>query len=70
MEGSVTGGSSEPVNVAFDATGLEPGDHAATLCFESNDPVVPQLAVPVELTVIPAQLADQIFGDGFDGTGP
>jgi hypothetical protein len=70
MDGSLDGGTSEPLNVAFDATGLEPGDHAATLCFESNDPVVPQLAVPVDLTVIPPPPADQIFGDGFDGTGP
>ncbi|TVQ28962.1 MAG: hypothetical protein EA370_15885, partial [Wenzhouxiangella sp.] len=39
------------VDVTFDSTGLVPGDYAAFLCIESNDPDNPFIPLPVTLEV-------------------
>ena len=57
------------VNVSFDAAGLAPGDYDANLCVYSNDLSHSRVAIPVHLTVGPAQPVDTIFADGFDGAG-
>lgn len=44
------------VDVTFDTTGMVPGDYAATLCVDSNDPATPLVEVPVSLTVEPPEL--------------
>jgi hypothetical protein len=44
-------GATTPVDVTFDATGLTPGDYAANLCINSNDPDEPLTVVPALLTV-------------------
>jgi hypothetical protein len=54
--------STSPVAVTFDATELELGDHEATLCVGSNDPVTPLVEVPVELTVIDPRCDVRIVG--------
>lgn len=60
--GQLTGGASQPVEVTLDTTGLAAGDHPASLCFASNDPVRPLVVVPVTLTVV------DDGGDGCDET--
>jgi hypothetical protein len=49
--GTTTGGGSSEVTVTFDASGLAPGDYAATLCVASDDPASSLVTVPVSLTV-------------------
>jgi hypothetical protein len=44
---------STQVDVTFDSTGLAPGDYSASLCINSDDPVTPQVQVPIALTVLP-----------------
>ena len=46
------GASVQAMTVAY-ATGLAPGSYRANVCVQSNDPVTPSLAVPVNLTVTP-----------------
>ncbi len=50
--GTVTPGGSQPLTVTFNSTNLEVGAHQAIIRFLSNDPTMPQLDVPVTLTVI------------------
>jgi hypothetical protein len=40
------------LDVAFDSTGLTPGDYNANLCVNSDDPITPIVPVPVTLTVL------------------
>lgn len=49
--GLIAPGSSVPATVTFDATGLEPGTHVAVMTITSTDPQVPELLVPLLLTV-------------------
>jgi|GEM_PF-1337545 len=51
ITGTVPAGECQDVVVTFDSTGLTPGDYLADLVIDSNDPVNPQVAVPVTLTV-------------------
>ncbi len=44
-------GSSDDVDVVFDATGLTPGDYSGELCVGSNDPSNPEVVVELDLTV-------------------
>jgi hypothetical protein len=57
------------VNLSFDATNLAPGSYTANLCVYGNDLSHSRIAVPVSLTVNPAGPVDEIFKDGFDGSG-
>jgi len=62
------------VTVGLDAAGLAAGSYSANLCVHSNDATQTLIAVPVSLTVTPAVVppcsgADEIFCDGFDGSG-
>jgi uncharacterized repeat protein (TIGR01451 family) len=50
--GTTPGGSSSPIVVTFNATGLTPGVYESTIYAASNDPVNPLVAVPVTMTVI------------------
>ncbi|MGH9379316.1 MAG: S8 family serine peptidase [Thermoanaerobaculia bacterium] len=50
--GTTAPAGSSTVDVTLDATALEPGEYAANLCVESNDPDEPLIPVPVSLTVI------------------
>lgn len=47
----VAGGAPQPVSLGFDASGLAPGLHQATICVHSDDPRRPTVAVPVALAV-------------------
>lgn len=67
--GSVGGGSSQTVDVGFDASGLAVRRHEAALCLQSNDPATPRVAVPltaeVRLTeVLPSHLSFDVVREG------
>ncbi|WP_257388627.1 lactonase family protein [Tahibacter caeni] len=47
----VAGAAPQPVSLSFDAAGLAPGLHQATICVHSDDPRRPTVAVPVALAV-------------------
>ncbi len=58
------GAAPAAVTAAFDATGLAPGLHQATVCVFSDDPRHQTIAVPVALAVSDlAPLYDQSIGD-------
>ena len=61
--GTVPAGESVVVEVTFDATGLTPGEYAASLAINSNDPDTPLVNVPVTLSVQSADLAITKTGD-------
>ena len=50
-EGQIAPGSTLPASVTFDARGLDPGFHVALMTVRSTDPLVPELLVPLMLTV-------------------
>lgn len=50
--GSVVGGGTQIITCYFDATGLHPGTASGTLILTSNDPIHPELSVPITLLVI------------------
>ncbi len=62
--GTTAGGASRDVALGFDATGLAPGIHEATLTITSNDRTTPTLDILVTLTVTDPD--DVIFADGFE----
>jgi hypothetical protein len=49
--GTTAPGSSTPVDVTTDSTGLGAGVYDANLCVRSNDPATPLVPVPVEMRV-------------------
>ena len=49
--GSVVVGVDQVLNVHFDSSGLAEGLHSAKLVAHSNDPTLPQVEIPVSLTV-------------------
>jgi serine protease AprX len=51
--GVTPAGGSFPVDVVFDAEGLDEGSYQAALCVETNDPARALIIVPLELTVLP-----------------
>jgi 5'-nucleotidase / UDP-sugar diphosphatase len=51
ISGEVLPGECQEVEVTFDATGMEPGDYFADLVILSNDPMTPEVIVPVTMTV-------------------
>ncbi|MBE0661115.1 MAG: choice-of-anchor J domain-containing protein [Bacteroidales bacterium] len=50
--GNVAPGGSLPITVTFDATGLEVREYTANIKVNSNDPLTPQVIVPVTLDVL------------------
>ena len=52
MQDTIAPGTSTSLDVYFDANGLALGQYTATLRFLSNDPVNPQLDVPVLMDVV------------------
>ncbi|OYT14005.1 MAG: hypothetical protein B6I19_02120, partial [Bacteroidetes bacterium 4572_114] len=49
--GTIAATASQPVDVEFDATGLELGNYTATILINSNDPDDPQVEIVVSLQV-------------------
>lgn len=66
--GTTAVGDTTEVSVVFDSTGLSDGVYTGTLCIDSNDPMNPQVEVPVELTVGPADWRDSFdtYANGMD----
>lgn len=59
--GSVPAGEDVDITVTFDASDLTPGTYTAEIVVASNDPVHPQVNIPVELTVLQdLPLPDQV----------
>jgi len=69
VTGTVPAYSSVPVEVTFDATGMEPGDYTAEIVVLSNDPVTPWVSIPVTMTVVEPVVAD-FAGDPTTGVAP
>jgi uncharacterized repeat protein (TIGR01451 family) len=67
VEPAETGADSMPVDVAFDAAGLEPGVYTGTLRLLHNDPLIDQMDVVVEMTVATAKLALSPLADAASG---
>jgi len=75
--GSVNGGSNTDVTITADPSAgtLDAGTYTAELCITTNDPTQALISVPVSLTVTAVAAtpcnggADEIFCDGFDGSG-
>ena len=63
--GDVAAAASADVVVAIDASGLDAGTHAATVCLATSDASHATVAIPVTLDV---GSADLIFADGFETT--
>lgn len=60
----VAGAPAQTLSVSFDATGLAPGLHRATICVYGDDPRHPAVAVPVALAVSETTpLYDQSLAD-------
>ena len=51
VSGTVPAYSSTPVEVTFDATGMQPDTYTTQIRVQSNDPVTPSVSVPVTMTV-------------------
>jgi hypothetical protein len=49
--GSILAGGNQVVDVVFNSTGMALGVYTGTLCVNSNDPVTPQVEIPVEMMV-------------------
>nr|WP_306271337.1 choice-of-anchor J domain-containing protein [Ornithinimicrobium sp. HY1793] len=68
--GTVAPGADTDLALAFDAAGLEAGEHTAALCISSNDAQSPTVTVPVTLTVTeeeaPPEPAEVVRIDGDD----
>ena len=69
ISGTIPPGSSETIEVTFDATGLTPDVYTANINIASNDPDEPLVTVPVTLTVIEPQPDEQniIIAEGWSG---
>ncbi|HBX69929.1 MAG TPA: hypothetical protein DEH25_11285, partial [Chloroflexi bacterium] len=66
LSGTLTPGANESLDVIFDSTGLTTGEYTGTLCLDSNDPVTPQVQVPLTMTVCtqPAAVTDVSISRG------
>jgi len=59
-EGTLAPGASIDINVTFNSEGLMVGNYNKTLVFMSNDPISPELIVPVEFNVAPPATSQDI----------
>ncbi len=66
-QGVVEPGSSDQIGVNFNATNLEEGVYNASVVIKSNDPVTPQLNVPVTLLVGEYPSQDILIPLGWSG---
>ncbi|MCB8946035.1 MAG: cadherin-like domain-containing protein [Ardenticatenaceae bacterium] len=53
LSGTIGAGNATDVAVMFDSTGYAAGVYTGTLCVNSNDPLSPQVRVPLTMTVLP-----------------
>jgi hypothetical protein len=53
ITGTVPPHGSIPIQVTFDASGMQPGMYGTEIAVRSNDPVMPSVSVPVTMTVLP-----------------
>jgi YVTN family beta-propeller protein len=62
ITGTVPGYSSTPIQVTFDATGIQPGTYTADIVDWSNDPFTPTVTVPTTMTVEPTAEMGRVTG--------
>ena len=60
--GAVPTNSSTPIDITFDAGGIQPGLHQAGLLVVSNDPALPFMEIPSEMQVEPTADMGQVSG--------
>jgi hypothetical protein len=63
-DGNVAPNNHTNVTVTFNATGLEEGEHNATIIIENNDPDENPVEIPVNLTVIEPSNCGDVDGSG------
>lgn len=68
IEPPLAAGASQPVDVIFDATDLDPGEYDANLCLHTSDATQRKVPIPVHLTV--SANRDAIFDASFEGDAP
>lgn len=66
ITGTVPAYSSMPVQVNFDATGLQPDTYTGNININSNDPFTPTTSVEVTMNVQPTSDMGQVTGTVFD----
>lgn len=66
--GNVAAGSNQPLGVTVNTAGLEPGVHLGSIFVSSNSGRVPQLRVPVSLTVSAYQQGVNVGGKAYVDT--
>ncbi len=66
ISGTVPGYSSVQVQVTFNATGMQPGDHTAEIIIQSDDPVTPSASIPATMTVLPTPDLGRVAGSVSD----
>jgi len=49
--GSTLPGEETRLDITFDSSGVVPGNYLENLCASSNDPLIPNLSIPVEMVV-------------------
>lgn len=70
VSGSILPGGVQAIDLVFDAGNVSgPGDYLGSLHFMTNDPLLPDLEVPVTMTVVSDETAGQINGV-VSGLGP
>ena len=60
--GSIPSSSSQDITVTFDATGVQPNEHLASILVSSNDPSTPLFNIPVTMTVNPTADMGRVTG--------
>ncbi len=68
ISGTVPAYSSTPVQVTFDAGGVQPDTYTTQIVIRSNDPVTPSVSIPVSMTVLPTANMGWIEGTVTDAT--
>jgi uncharacterized repeat protein (TIGR01451 family) len=59
--GMLNPGESHPMNLVFSAVGMSIGQHVGQLVIMNNDPMMPQMTVPVTMTVLTPTLLVDVF---------
>ena len=68
VSGTVAPDEGALIDITFDSAGLTPGLYLGLLDIASNDPIVPQVSVPVTLTVLPP--CEPVTGTAFSWDPP
>ncbi len=62
LTSTVSAGNTDMVDVVFDSSSMANGVYTGTLYVDSNDPVTPQVTVPVTMSVVTPSYAVKLSG--------